>query len=85
LADLIRVEDCKLTGPSAPLAAGAVTPGVLPPLTFYPDGSSDWALVFLASRYAGDMRRAVVQINGTTGTIRTTLYANDQYEQEVAQ
>jgi type II secretory pathway pseudopilin PulG len=82
LADMVRVENCKLTGPSAPLAAGA--PGALPPVTFYPDGSSDWAQVFVASSYASDLRRAIVQINGTTGTIRTTLYANDQYEQEVA-
>jgi type II secretory pathway pseudopilin PulG len=86
LGSMIRVEGCKLTGPSAYQSpsgdvARAVDQGGSPPVTFYPDGSSDWAQVFLASRYTSDARRAVVEINGTTGTIRTTMYANDKYEE----
>lgn len=79
LTDMIRVEACKLTGPSAASATGEV--GALAPVTFYPDGSSDWAKVFLASRHASDPRRSVVVLNGTTGTIRTAMYADDTYEE----
>jgi type II secretory pathway pseudopilin PulG len=88
IAGMIRVEGCKLTGPSAYQSpagdvAKAAETGGLPPVTFYPDGSSDWAKVFLASRYERDIRRAIVEINGTTGTIRATLYADDAYATEV--
>lgn len=43
--------------------------GLLPPITFYPDGSSDSAEVTLVSREAEDTRQVVVVIDGLTGRI----------------
>jgi type II secretory pathway pseudopilin PulG len=45
-------------------------PDVFPPITFYPDGSSDSAEIMLLSRSPDDLRRVAVRIVGLTGTIR---------------
>jgi len=42
-------------------------------ITFYPDGSSDWMEVQLASTSPDDPRRAVIRVDGTTGVITRTL------------
>ncbi len=85
LEKMVRVVGCNLTGPSAYQPAGQGSQDQTPPVMFFPDGSSDWAQVSLASAYPSDTRRARVELNGTTGTIAATLYADDQYQQAVRQ
>lgn len=77
-SELVVVVRCRLAGPDGDRWGEE---DAFAPILFHPDGSSDWADVSLASRHARDTRRAVVQLNGLTGTIRWTLYADDQYEQ----
>ena len=48
-----------IPGPSGPI-----------PLVFYPDGSSDSALIILAPREENDRRRIRIQLRGVTGSIR---------------
>lgn len=59
---------------------GEALPEVFPPITFYPDGSSDSAEIVLCSRDADDTRRVAVRIFGLTGTIRRDFLAEDQGE-----
>lgn len=47
-----------------------------PPVTFFPDGSSDSSEITLASRDEdGDGRRLILKLRGLTGTVRRTLRA----------
>jgi type II secretory pathway pseudopilin PulG len=55
--------------------------GLWPPITFYPDGSSDSAEVTLVSRDADDIRQVIVVLDGLTGRIyRTVQSASTQTE-----
>jgi prepilin-type N-terminal cleavage/methylation domain-containing protein len=42
----------------------------LPPVTFYPDGSSDSTEIILASRDAEDQRRLALKLTAVTGAVR---------------
>jgi type II secretory pathway pseudopilin PulG len=46
-------------------------------ITFEPDGSSDSAVIELTVTGANDSRHAVLQLDGLTGRIETTLVAED--------
>ncbi len=48
-----------------------------PPITFYPDGSSDSAEIRLASRDSEDPRRVTVRLTGITGTIQRQRVAEE--------
>jgi hypothetical protein len=81
--DLFRVSRCELTGSSAwrPASQGEILPGSdavpLEALTFYPDGTSDSALVELRPAEDDDPRRAVVEVGGAPGEITTRLALAD--------
>jgi type II secretion system protein H len=68
----VRVVTSRLTGPSA-LAGNWRSDGRqseqsdFQPITFYPDGTCDTALVLLASANANDIRRALLRLDGLTG------------------
>ena len=85
--ELARITRSELTGPSAyqtlsregPAAANqAAAP--MDALTFYPDGSSDSALVELTPLDETDTRRAVVELDGLSGRISTTIVQIDELE-----
>ena len=59
---------------------GEELPDVFPPITFYPDGSSDSAEIVLCSRDADDVRRVAVRIIGLTGAIRREFIVEDPGE-----
>jgi hypothetical protein len=82
---LVRVVRCELTGDSAwtTMDADAVGRALrddvpLSPVTFYPDGSSDSALIELApateAAELADARRAVVEIDGVNQIVAKHLF-----------
>jgi len=85
---LLRVERCELVGASAYAAVRADRPGrgaerdAMPSLTFYPDGSSDSAVIVLLSAEQSDERRGVVELDGLNGIIRTRILTPSEYEEE---
>jgi len=87
---LALVSRCERTGSSAYRSGGMGTgnPGdqaVLEDLTFYPDGTSDSALVELSPPDGADPRRAVIELGGLDGAIRTLTtfvdFLPDTYDQ----
>jgi type II secretory pathway pseudopilin PulG len=50
-----------------------------PPITFFPDGSSDSADIVLASRDPDDLREMIIHLSGVTGTIRTEMRILDDF------
>jgi type II secretory pathway pseudopilin PulG len=93
ITDLVEVQDVRwidaspggsadsedIAGPNVG-ELGEELPDVFPPITFYPDGSSDSAEIVLCSRDADDARRVAVRIIGLTGTIRREFVVEDQGE-----
>ena len=89
ITDLVEVQNVRAEEPSAAAVpeeaaeAGADGAdwddwwGVFPPITFYPDGSSDSAEITLASRAKDDSRRVSVRLAGVTGAIRRELVVED--------
>jgi prepilin-type N-terminal cleavage/methylation domain-containing protein len=77
--DRLRVERCQLVGPSvqrpADWGAELRQDAEEAPMAvlFEPDGSSDSAVIELSAVAAGDSRRAVITLDGRTGTI-TVIY-----------
>lgn len=49
----------------------------LPPITFYPDGSSDSAEIILISRAEDDDRRVSVRLTGITGIVRREVVTEE--------
>ncbi len=86
--DGVRVERCDLVGPSIqrPADWGAEMQqdaGQTPmAVEFEPDGSSDSAVIELSAAGAGDLRRAVIQLDGRTGTVTTQIAAADDTAQQ---
>jgi prepilin-type N-terminal cleavage/methylation domain-containing protein len=91
IADLVEVRSVRWIEPSAAGLAdsedisgpnvgelGEELPDVFPPITFYPDGSSDSAEIVLRSRDADDARRVAVRIVGLTGMIRREWIVEDE-------
>jgi len=88
--EMVSVRRMERTGPSAYRSIGAERRGggmteqgaaVLEELTFYPDGSSDSAVIELASTWDEDVRTAVVEIDGVNGTIRRRILTPTEYEE----
>jgi type II secretory pathway pseudopilin PulG len=52
-------------------------PVAAPMLTFYPDGSSETADIFLVSKDREDYREMIVHVDGVTGAVRSELKALD--------
>ena len=66
---------------AGPGSSGATNETVwitFPPVTFYPDGSSDSTEITLASRSDEDGRRLVVRLMGMTGSIRRKVQAAEE-------
>ncbi len=85
LVDLVQVESVRPFEPGEGLpvpssqtndAAGAnalaelMTPDYQPPISFFPDGSSDSADITVAARDPEDLRRVTVRLIGLTGAIQ---------------
>lgn len=75
--DDVRVMRCGLVGPSAyrtladEMAGSDDDEDALENITFYPDGSSDSAVIELAPADETDGQRAAIYIDGVNATIRT--------------
>jgi len=54
----------------------------LDPVTFYPDGSCDSAVIELAALGGSDERRAVIEIDGLTGRVTRRLLTAAELEEE---
>jgi prepilin-type N-terminal cleavage/methylation domain-containing protein len=93
ITDLIRIEEVR--APEAGASELAVLPGddaveeeasdeffSYPPITFYPDGSSDSAEIVVASRSDEDTRRLAVRIVGVTGAIQRRAVTAESEEIE---
>jgi hypothetical protein len=50
----------------------------MPPITFYPDGSSDSAAIVIASRDLEDLRQMTIHLAGVTGGIRAEINSQDE-------
>lgn len=79
MLDGAEIDDVRpLDGPSASATSNAEAEGemmdesapLFPPITFFPDGSSDSAEIILASRDEQEVRRISVSLVGATGVIR---------------
>ena len=87
-ADLVRVNLCALVGPSAyrtlatgQIGAGASREAPLEEITFYPDGSSDSAVIELSSLSVADRRRAVVDLDGISGAVASRILAPEEFQE----
>jgi type II secretory pathway pseudopilin PulG len=87
--DGVVVERCELVGPSYYQAMDASSPaGALPSgtasglaaVTFEPDGSSDSAVIELSATDAADSRRAVIELEGLTGTVTSRILSPEELE-----
>jgi len=78
----VRLERCELAALSLYQAADASTPGSAgrstgpAPITFEPDGSSDSAVVELSATDPRDTRRAVIELEGLTGTVSSRIWTS---------
>lgn len=78
--------DAETTSAGASAASGATgveltatdSAEAWPPITFYPDGSSDSAEILLAGLDASDTRRMVVRWNGLSGTASRCAASSDR-------
>jgi type IV fimbrial biogenesis protein FimT/type IV fimbrial biogenesis protein FimU len=77
---MVRVQRCDLVGPSAyqTLQLDAMNDGgseaeALHALTFYPDGSCDSATIELVDKAGEDLRTAIIDLDGLTGTATTRI------------
>jgi prepilin-type N-terminal cleavage/methylation domain-containing protein len=74
---LVRVERCRLIGPSAYRTMTTeqigrdVSQDERQPVTFYADQTSDYAVIELRGVDENDDRRAVIRIDGLNGTFKT--------------
>lgn len=88
ITELVRVEfvqaidpDLVVTGTNAVAEAGGETDEsvwiTFPPITFFPDGSSDSSELTIASRDDEDSRRVILKLSGLTGTVRRTTRSTE--------
>jgi len=84
--EMVTFTRCQLTGASAFDVLPAETlvsrldQPVMAAITFYPDGSSDSAVIELRGRDAGDARTAVIQLDGVNGLIDTQILTDSQLQ-----
>lgn len=83
---MVRVLRCQRTGDSS---YSTLTFGEsmsddelsLDALEFFPDGSSDSALIILASQDMDDLRRAVIELDGGNGIVTTSVMTSIELEE----
>jgi type II secretory pathway pseudopilin PulG len=87
--ELVRVSRCERTGASAVVTLKyqdsdqleSEEGNILQPLTFYPDGSCDSAIIELVALAEDDVRTAVLVLDGDNGTIRLYLLTPTELEE----
>ena len=78
----VRLERCELAALSLYQAVDASTPGGAgrgtgpAAITFEPDGSSDSAIVELSATDTRDTRRAIIELEGLTGTVSSRIWTS---------
>ena len=80
----IKVSACRITAPTLAtvLGTGATGQGpAMPPILFYPDGSSDSATLEIVSRDAGDARTVVIDVDGVNSTITRRMLLPSELEE----
>lgn len=86
---LAVIARCELVGPSAyqTLTYGSgrdeQAESGFQPVTFYPDGSSDSAEIELQAVREDDPRRALVELDGLSGTITRRTFTEAEYDEYV--
>lgn len=84
---MVRATRSRLTGPSAYRTLtlgpgrGSSEDDELEPVTFYPDGSSDSAVIELSDADGEETRRAVIELSGISGRIRTQILTAEQLQE----
>ncbi len=84
---LVRVTRCRLTGANAyrtlvlEKLEEQEDENALQPVTFYPDGSSDSAIIELAAMDEDDNQRAVVTLDGVSGIVTGRFVTEDELEE----
>lgn len=99
ITDLVRIEFVKAFEPDQETLESAVATGAVgesgggtnesvwitfPPVTFFPDGSSDSSELTIASRDEEDGRRMILKLAGLTGIVRRTMRAAEETFTEAA-
>jgi len=83
--DLVRVRGCVLTDESASGAEAGIGLGEVEEpsgVTFYPDGSSDSAVIDLAPPAGPQAGLGVLELDGLNQTIRARILTAAEYEEE---
>jgi Tfp pilus assembly protein FimT len=87
-AQTVDVVRCRLTGDSAAAEPAATREpaegdgeGPLDPITFYPDGRTDSAVIELRLADEADTRIAVITLDGTHGLLSTKVLTQSQREE----
>jgi prepilin-type N-terminal cleavage/methylation domain-containing protein len=80
---LVCVSRCDLTSsgiwvPANSSQGGGPSQKALSPITFYPDGSSDSAVIELVGREAGESRTAVIVVDGVNGTVIANMLGESE-------
>ena len=85
--DLVEVVRCQVTASDTyvpttnPQTSQADSAGpLLEPVTFYPDGSCDSAVIELTSTDGGDRRRSIIRIDGLTGRVTSRILGPSEQE-----
>lgn len=93
ITELVRIEFVKAGEPDLETLESTVSAGVggesggetnesvwitFPPVTFFPDGSSDSSELTIASRDEEDGRRVILKLAGLTGIVRRTMRAAEE-------
>lgn len=84
----VRVVRCDLSPDSMTWVSesqASTAPAALSALTFYPDGSSDSALIELRDVNAANTDRAMLELDGTNGTVRTQFLSEADAEDYLRQ
>ena len=83
--DEIRILSCRLIGASAYRLTGDAEEdeAELQAITFYPDGSSDSALIALAPPDEDDAVRAAVRLDGVNAALQTFRVTDDELEENI--
>ena len=86
--ELLVVESCVLVGPSAfrtllltdePINPSS-TEAVVEPITFFPDGTMDDAVLVFRATDDSDDRRVLIETAGVTGTVRKRIFTRTEWE-----
>lgn len=83
--ELLAVRSCRLTDTSLLTSPEVSQTGpegaVLSPISFYPDGSSDSAVIEAGGKMDDETRIAVIELDGLNGIITTRLLLLSEFEE----